>query len=104
MAGRAMDVDAFERSLATGTPPAGLGTPLVALWHAARGAWDTAHELVQDDPSADAAWVHAWLHRDEGDLPNAGYWYRRAGRAAARGDLRGEWRAIVAALLGGAGG
>ncbi len=62
------------------------------------GDWDGAHVLVQDDPSADAAWVHAHLHRIEGDLGNAGYWYRQAGKPVARGDLDEERRAMIAAL------
>lgn len=62
------------------------------------GDWDGAHALVQDDPSADAAWIHAHLHRVEGDLANAGYWYRRAGRPVAVSDLQDERRAIVQAL------
>ncbi len=76
--------------------------PLKALQLLADGDWDAAHELVQDDPSAEASWVHAHLHRVEGDLANAGYWYRRAGKPAASGGLEEERRAIEAAL-GGAG-
>ena len=66
---------------------------------AAAGDWDGAHRLVQDDPSPEAAWVHAHLHRVEGDLGNAGYWYRRAGKPAATGDLDQEREAIGAALV-----
>jgi hypothetical protein len=69
-----------------------------ALSRLAAGDWDGAHVLVQDDPSADAAWVHAHLHRVEGDLSNAGYWYRRAGRPVATGSLEEERRAIQQAL------
>lgn len=72
--------------------------PLRALGLLAGGDWDAAHKLVQDDPSSEAAWVHAHLHRVEGDLANAGYWYRRAGKAVARGDLEEERRAIEQAL------
>ena len=60
--------------------------------------WDGAHAAVQDDPSPEAAWVHAHLHRVEGDLDNAGYWYRRAGKPEASGDLDKERRAIEQAL------
>lgn len=94
-----MDVDAFERSLQAPEPPHDLSAPLRALWLAASGDWNAAHEIVQDDPSRDASWVHAWLHREEGDLPNADYWYHRAGRTSQRGDLRAEWRSIVDTLL-----
>ena len=71
---------------------------LRALQFAASGNWDGAHQIVQDDPSAEAAWVHAHLHRVEGDLSNAGYWYRRAGKPVATGDLAEERRAIEKAL------
>ncbi len=62
---------------------AGLSVPLRALWHAAQGNWDTAHRLVQDDPSSECAWVHAYLHRFEGDIGNAHYWYHQAGKKPA---------------------
>lgn len=78
--------------------PASLTAPLAALWWSDRGDWDKAHRLVQDDPSAEGAWVHAYLHRVEGDLPNAGYWYRRAGRPVATSSTDDEWPTIVMAL------
>jgi len=74
--------------------------PLKALQLLAAGDWDAAHELVQDDSSAEASWVHAHLHRVEGDLSNAGYWYRRAGKPVASGALEEERRAIETALSG----
>lgn len=89
----------FRRSLADQDPPGGLGAPLAALWWAAKGEWDKAHAIAQDDDSADAAWVHAYLHRVEGDLGNARYWYARARRAPAVGPLEAEWEAIGTALL-----
>jgi hypothetical protein len=73
---------------------------LLALWWDAKGDWARAHEIAQDVEGADGAWVHAYLHRREGDLSNAGYWYRRAGRRVATGDLRVEWEAMVGELLG----
>jgi hypothetical protein len=73
-------------------------SPLKALGLAAAGDWDSAHTLVQDESSKEAAWVHAHLHRVEGDLDNAGYWYRRAGKPVAPSPLPEEWRAIVKAL------
>jgi hypothetical protein len=94
-----MDVKSFRGSLAGASPPAGLAPPVSALWHAAKGGWDTAHGLVQDGASPEAAWVHAYLHRVEGDLGNAGYWYRRAGKPVAEGSLDEEWDSIAAALL-----
>ena len=75
-----MDLAAFERSLDEATPPADLDPPLAALWWDAKQDWNRAHDLVAQDVSAAAAWVHAYLHRKEGDNANAGYWYRRAGR------------------------
>ena len=66
------------------------------LWWAAKGDWDQAHKIVHGRRRArDAAWVHAYLHRVEGDLPNAGYWYRTAGKPVATGALEAEWDAIV---------
>jgi len=72
---------------------------LAALWWQARGDWQRAHEAAQADEGRDAAWVHALLHREEGDLGNADYWYRRAGRQRPAGALTDEWAAIAAALL-----
>lgn len=89
----------FETFVAAATPPDGAGPALRALWHDARGDWDTAHELAQEAGDRDGAWVHAYLHRKEGDEMNAGYWYARAGRPAASGDLRAEWETITRALL-----
>ena len=94
-----MNTKTFRESLAGTSPPAGLAPPVAALWQAAKGDWDGAHRLVQDESSNDAAWVHAYLHRVEGDLGNAGYWYRRAGKPVAKGSLDEEWGAIAAALL-----
>lgn len=73
---------------------------LLALWFDARGDWAQAHRIAQDVEGVDGAWVHAYLHRKEGDTWNAGYWYRRAGRPEAQGGLRAEWEQIVEALLG----
>ncbi|CAN5611359.1 hypothetical protein BH10ACI4_BH10ACI4_28650 [soil metagenome] len=72
---------------------------LLALWWDGKGDWEKAHEVAQDVPGSDGAWVHAYLHRKEGDEWNAGYWYRQAGRRAATGDLRVEWEAMVTELL-----
>ncbi len=90
---------AFERTLGDLHPPSNLAPALAALWWAARGDWDKAHKIVMDDAGADCAWVHAYLHRVEGDLDNAGYWYRQARRAPASGEFRTEWAGIVATLL-----
>jgi len=81
--------------------PADADSLVNALWHDATGDWEHAHTLAQDVESADGAWVHAYLHRKEGDISNAHYWYRRAGRSPATGALDEERRAILAALLTG---
>ena len=95
-----MTLDEFRQSL-TGsqTPPAGVAPLLQALWHDAKGDWDRAHSLAQEIETKDGAWVHAYLHRKEGDLGNAGYWYRRAARELFAGTLDDEWAEIVTALL-----
>ncbi len=84
-------------------PPADCSDALRALWHDARGDWEGAHACAQDDHSREGSWVHAYLHRKEGDSGNAGYWYARAGRTAPpRGtSLEAEWEAIARALTSG---
>jgi hypothetical protein len=94
-----MTFDAFEASLAHAAPPSDASPALVALWHDGRGDWDQAHRVAQDVDDETGAWVHAYLHRKEGDIGNAGYWYRRARRRPATGSLDQEWAAIVTELL-----
>ena len=99
-----MTMAEFRASLSGAAPAPQLDAPLAALWWAAQGAskggWDEAHRIVQDETTADAAWVHAYLHRVEGDTGNAGYWYRRASKPVAEGPLETEWERISSALLG----
>lgn len=95
-----MDITKFEASVAAAAPPSGLSRALEALWHERRGDWDTAHQIAQDIDTEYGSWVHAYLHRREGDQSNAAYWYRRAGRPIAAGSLDDEWRAIAMAFLG----
>jgi hypothetical protein len=90
----------FRASLSGAAPAPQFDAPLAALWWAAKGQWDEAHKIVQDEASADAAWIHAYLHRVEGDLGNAGYWYRRADKPVAAGSFETEWERMVSALLG----
>jgi len=97
-----MHLDEFSASLTQDKPDPELPSLLQALWYEARGDWDRAHQLTQTLDSADAAWVHAYLHRKEGDLSNARYWYRRAGRDAPDIPLEQEWRTLAAALIDGA--
>ena len=89
----------FKRSLRKAKPPPALPPALAALWWTARGEWQRAHSLVMDDPGGDCAWVHAYLHRVEGDLANARYWYQKAAKSPASNALQAEWTAIVSALL-----
>ena len=91
----------FRASLSGTAPASSVEPPLAALWWAAKGEWDRAHKIVMNEETADAAWVHAYLHRVEGDPGNAGYWYRQAGQPAAQDSLEAEWERIVSALLGG---
>src|SRR5450432_3739110 len=95
----AMNLAAFRQSLAAPAPPAGLSLALAALWHDARGDFDRAHELAQSDEGGPGDWVHAYLHRKEGDSGNAAYWYRRAAHPVCHETLDAEWEAIASALL-----
>jgi hypothetical protein len=95
-----MTPTAFKRSLPKPKPPAGLASALRALWWAGKNDWTRAHDIVmahEGDP--DCAWVHAHLHRVEGDLPNAGWWYKQAGKPVASRPLPAEWASITNALL-----
>jgi hypothetical protein len=91
-----MDIAAFRATLAEVAPPTGLSLAAQALWWDARGDWKKAHECAQAQDDAAGAAVHAYLHRVEGDLANAGYWYRRAGRTVRTDALAEEWQALVA--------
>lgn len=94
-----LDFDTFIESLKDNEPPRGVHDVFNALWWARKGDWDRAHRLVMRGSGKECAWVHALLHRTEGDLDNARYWYARAGRPQATGDLNAEWEAILIALL-----
>ena len=96
-----MTLSVFKASLSSDTPPAEISKPLRALWEDARGNWETAHALAQDVPDESGAWVHAYLHRKEGDQANAAYWYRRARQPVAHDSLESEWQRIVTQLLDG---
>ena len=90
----------FRQSLSHDAPPAGLNRALQSLWYEAKGDWEKAHRLAQDEDTPTGAWVHAYLHRVEGDLSNAAYWYRRAGKPVSDASLAEEWGSLVQALLG----
>lgn len=89
---------AFKQSLSRSVPPRTISAALAALWWAKKGDWDKAHRIVMDEHGREAAWVHAYLHRVEGDDANARYWYAQARRAASKLSLDDEWNAIVGAL------
>jgi hypothetical protein len=99
---KSMTPAAFKRSLTKTRPPADLRPALAALWWAGKDQWTKAHEIAMADHGREGAWVHAYLHRVEGDLDNARYWYREAGRKLPQVPLAAEWAAIAAALLGSA--
>ncbi len=94
-----MNLEQLTSSLDNDTPPSELSTPLQALWYDACGNWDRAHELAQDHGGSVGAWVHAYLHRKEGDKSNASYWYNRAGKEMPDHDLETEWNRIAEELL-----
>lgn len=98
-----MDAESLARSADNDpSPPDGLSPELRAMWLARKGAWHEAHDLCQEVPGTAGAWIHAWLHREEGDYANACYWYDRAGKPAPErtAPLEAEWFAITDALAG----
>ncbi|HZU87750.1 MAG TPA: hypothetical protein VE993_00690 [Stellaceae bacterium] len=95
-----MDFDSYRASLAEAAPPEGLSPAAQALWWERKGDWERAHKCAQQQGDAEGAWAHAYLHRVEGDLANAGGWYRRAGKPMSTAPLAEEWETIARALLG----
>ena len=94
-----VNYDAFKKSLSAQEPPSGLSVLLKAMWYDGKGDWHRAHELAQDVHSREGSWIHAYLHRKEGDLGNAGYWYSRAGKSMPGSSLEAEWEFITHELL-----
>ena len=94
-----MDIAAFKESLNSAEVPTQASVYLKALWYDAKGDWEKAHELIQDLPDKNAAWIHAYLHRKEGDIWNAEYWYRNAGKKRPAVSLQEEWEQLAAAFL-----
>lgn len=94
-----MNLDAFKASIEAAEPPAGLPRALLALWWDRKGNWELAHETAQADKSKDGSWVHGYLHRVEGDLDNAAYWYGQSGRKRTENPLAEEWEKIASTLL-----
>lgn len=95
-----MTLSEFKETLKNSSPPGNLSIELKALWHDGKEDWNGAHEVIQDVNSRNAAWIHAYLHRKEGDLGNAAYWYGRANRKVATGGLTEEWDELVGYFLG----
>jgi hypothetical protein len=94
-----MTFDDFHKSLTASEPPVELTPALAGLWWDAKGDWKQAHDRAQEDEGPEASWVHAYLHRKEGDQSNASYWYSRAGKPVYRQSLDAEWFSIVRELL-----
>jgi hypothetical protein len=99
MSDATIDYQTFCRHLTDAAPPAGIDAEVAALWWERRGNWDVAHKIVQDIESIAAAHVHAYLHRVEGDLENAAYWYKRANQSVCDLSLHDEWDLLVRSLL-----
>ena len=93
-----MTFEQFKATLKNEQPPTGITTVLTALWYAGKGRWEQAHNIVQDIPTREGSWVHAYLHRVEGDDGNASYWYSKAGRKIPALSLEEEWEEIVTAI------
>jgi len=94
-----MDIDFLRESLKKDNPPTGLSVYVQAMWYDAKGNWNKAHELVQSIEDKKASWIHAYLHRKEGDVYNADYWYAKAAKKRSSLSLDEEWKEIVLALL-----
>ena len=94
-----MNITDFKESLSADNPPADISVYLKALWYEAKDQWDKAHQLIQDLPDKNASWIHAYLHRKEGDISNADYWYNKAGRKRLSISLPEEWELIANTFL-----
>ena len=94
-----MNFEQFQTSIRPGATPPPADVYLQSLWYDANGDWHRAHQLIQDTNDNKAAWIHAYLHRKEGDVGNADYWYHRAGRKRPAVSLDEEWQDIVRACL-----
>ncbi len=96
-----MTFDEFKESLSHTAPPKNIPQNLLALWRDSTGSWDEAHKIVQKTSGFDGDWIHAYLHRKEGDLSNASYWYSRIGKILPQKSLNQEWEELVRHLVEG---
>ena len=95
-----MTLEEFKESIkALDKFPASLPLSLQGLWIDRKIGWDEAHDFLGDASDTDSAWVHAYLHRREGDLNNARYWYNRSGKPESKVSLDEEWEQIASKLL-----
>lgn len=94
-----MNYDTFKASVSSDDMPDNLNQGLQALWQEAKGNWEASHDIVNDMPNALGSWIHAYLHRVEGDLSNAAYWYRKAERPVCEDSLESEWENIAKDII-----
>jgi hypothetical protein len=95
-----MTYEEFQSSLTDESPPQDLPPLAAAMWWDAKGDWARAHEIAQELTTADAAWIHAYLHRKEGETSNAAYWYGKAGKPLCLTTFKEEWIEIVQRMIG----
>ena len=94
-----MTIEEFKQTISDSKAPAGLNRNLIALWYDAKGDWHEAHRIVQETSGFEGDWIHAYLHRKEGDLGNASYWYSRVGKTRPNSTLEEEWEELANYLL-----
>jgi hypothetical protein len=94
-----MNFEEFQKTLSANYPPEKISVYLQSLWYDARGDWNKAHEIIQDVEDKTASWIHAYLHRKEGDIGNADYWYYKADKKRPDLSIEKEWENIVQELL-----
>ncbi len=94
-----MTFEDFKNSTLHPEPPTGISNELLSLWYDAKDNWDKAHAIIQKEESADAFWIHAYLHRKEGDISNAEYWYQNTGKQRPKYSLHNEWEKICKSIV-----
>jgi hypothetical protein len=94
-----MTLEEFKKTLDNDDPPVELDKTLHALWFDGKGDWNKAHNIAQSITNSSGSWIHAYLHRKEGDLSNSSYWYSRAGKKMPDFTLQEEWNNLVSEFL-----